>query len=89
MHECDFVGHTQPVPDSVIIEGEAEHEVDTILDSRLDRRRRRPLMYLVKWTGYTGTPEESTWKPAANLNHAPELISEFHRPYPDKPGPLQ
>src|SRR5271169_4359022 len=37
-HESDFVGRMQPVPDSVIIEGEAEHKVDTILDSRLDRQ---------------------------------------------------
>ena len=86
-YESDFVGRTQPTPSPVIVEGEAEHEVDSILDSRLDRRRRPPLMYLVKWSGYDGTPDESTWEPAANLEHAPDLTSEFHRQYPDKPGP--
>src|SRR5271170_8377752 len=86
-YESDFVGRTQPTPSPVIVEGEAEHEVDSILDSRLDRRRRQLLMYLVKWSGYDGMPDESTWEPAANLEHAPDLTSEFHRQYPDKPGP--
>src|SRR5271169_1425264 len=72
-YESDFVGRTQPTPSPVIVEGEAEHEVDSILDSRLDRRRRPPLMYLVKWSGYDGTPDESTWEPAVNLEHAPNF----------------
>ena len=68
----EFRGRTQPPPDPVEIEGETEHEVAAILDSKLDKRRSAPLMYLVKWTGYEGTPDESTWETAENLEHAPD-----------------
>src|SRR5271170_8252636 len=50
-YESNFVGRTQPTPPPIIVEGEGEHEVDSILDSQLDRRRRWLLMYLVKWSG--------------------------------------
>ena len=79
----------QPPPLPVEIEGEAEHEVAGILDSKLDRHRKEPLVYLVKWTGYEGTPDESTWEPAEHLEHAPDLVREFHHQHPDKPGPAQ
>ena len=59
-HDNPFEGRTQPPPPPLEVEGEAEHEVGGILDSRLDRRRKEPLIYLVKWTGYEGTPDESS-----------------------------
>jgi hypothetical protein len=71
-------GRSQPLPDPIQIDGEAEHEVSTILDSKLNWQCQSPLMYLIKWTGYKGTPEESTWEPAENLEHSPEVIQEFH-----------
>jgi len=87
VHDIHFEGRTQPPPPPIEVEGEAEHEVSGILDSKLDRRRNNPLVYLVKWTGYEGTPDESSWEPAAYLEHARDLVHEFHRQYPDKPGP--
>jgi hypothetical protein len=87
-HDNPFEGRTQPPPPPLEVEGEAEHEVASILDSKLDRRRKEPLVYLVKWTGYEGTPDESSWEPAVHLQHAPDLVHEFHRQYPDKPGPM-
>jgi hypothetical protein len=86
-HDAHFEGRTQPPPLPIEIEGEAEHEVAGILDSKLDRRRANPLVYLVKWTGYEGTPDESSWEPAENVEHASDLVREFHRQYPDRPGP--
>ena len=80
--------HNHP-PLPVEIEGEAEHEVAGILDSKLDQRRKEPLVYLVKWTGYEGTPDESTWDPTEHLEHAPDLVHEFHCQHPDKLGPAQ
>jgi hypothetical protein len=85
MYDSPFEGRLQPPPPTVEIEGEAKHEVAGILDSKFDRRRTEPLIYLVKWTGYEGTPDESSWEPAAHLAHAPDLVNEFHRQYPDKP----
>ena len=88
-HDAHFEGCTQPPPPLVEIKGEAKHEVAGILDSKLDQRCKEPLVYLVKWTGYEGTPDKSTWEPAEHLEHAPDLVHEFHHQHPDKPGPAQ
>jgi hypothetical protein len=88
-HDAHFEGRTQPPPPPIEVKGEAEHEVAGILDSKLDRRRKELLVYLVKWTGYEGTPNESSWEPAEHLEHVPDLVHEFHCQHPDKPGPPQ
>ena len=80
---------TPPPPPPVEVEGETEYEIERILDSKLDRRRRTcPLLYKVAWAGYQGTDEEFSWLIATELEHAQELVSDFHAAYPDKPGPL-
>jgi hypothetical protein len=76
-------------PPPVEIEDDFEYEIEEILDSKIDKRRRVKLLYLVRWSGYEGTDEETSWLPADELNHASELISEFHEKYPAKPGPAQ
>jgi hypothetical protein len=86
-HDAYFEGHMQLPPLPIEVEGEAEHEVADILDSKLDHRQKEPLVYLVKWTGYEGMPDESSWEPAAHLEHVPGLVQEFHCQHPDKPGP--
>ena len=74
-------------PPPVEIEGEVEYEIAEILDTKVDRRRRCRLLYLVRWTGYEGTDDETSWLPADELAHAKELVSDFHKAYPAKPGP--
>jgi hypothetical protein len=94
-HDAHFEGRTQPPPPPIKVffsikskkEGEAKHEVAGILDSKLDCHWKEPLVYLVKWTGYEGTPDESSWEPAEHLQHAADLVHEFHCQHPDKPGP--
>ena len=78
---------TEEPPPLVEVDGEIEYEIAEILDTKLDRCFRRKLWYLVKWTGYEGTDEETTWISADKLNHAQELVGDFHTKYPDKPGP--
>jgi hypothetical protein len=78
---------TTDPPPPVEIDGEVEYEIAEILDTKLDRRRRCKLLYLVRWTGYEGTDEETSWITADELEHAQELVSDFHRAYPNKPGP--
>ena len=78
----------QPLPLPVEIEGEPEYEIAKILDSKIDRRHRNcKLLYLVRWLGYEGTDEETSWLLAMELGHASNLISDFHSCYPTKPGP--
>jgi Chromo (CHRromatin Organisation MOdifier) domain/Integrase core domain len=78
----------QPPPPPVTIDREQEFEISEILDSKIDKRRRAcKLLYLVRWEGYEGTDEETSWVLASELGHAQELISDFHSAHPDKPGP--
>ena len=37
--------------------------------------------------GYKGSNKENSWLPATKLDHAQELLSDFHFHYPHKSGP--
>jgi hypothetical protein len=79
-------GQHQDPPPPVEVNGVEEWEVEEVIDSRWDRRGRggRPnLKYTIKWTGY----DEPTESPAAWLNNAQEIVNNYHRRYPNKPGP--
>jgi len=80
--------YVNPLPPPIEIDGSLEFEVAQILDSKLNRRRRDPLLYLIQWPGYEGTPDEYSWTPATDLENTAELVSEFHSLYPEKLGPL-
>ena len=75
-------GQQQAPPPPIEIEGEQEWEVDQVMDSR---RRYGRLEYLVKYVGYS----EPSWQPASDLDHAPDLVSNFHTRYPRKPRPIR
>jgi transposase InsO family protein len=77
----------QPPPPPVIVDGELEQEIGEILDSKIDRRRRCKLLYYVRWLGFEGTDEEYEWLPATELDNAQEFVADYHRSYPNKPGP--
>src|SRR3979490_2428115 len=80
---------TQPPPPAVIIDGEPEFEVTEVLDSKIDNRHKGcQLLYLVRWAGYEGTDEESSWILATEVDNASELVQDFHKSYPTKPKPL-
>jgi len=79
---------TEDPPPPVEIEGEVEYEIAEILDTKLDRCRCCKLLYLVCWTSYEGTTDEETsWLTTEELTHMQELVNNFHKSYPDKPGP--
>jgi len=66
-------------PPPIVIDGEAEWEVEEILDSRWHQRR---FQYLIKWKGYGH--EHNSWESASEV-FAPELTAEFHRKHPGAP----
>ena len=72
----------------VDIEGELEYEISEIVDSKINKRRSCKLLYLVRWLAYENTDKELSWLPAMELEHANELVSNFHSTYPQKPGPI-
>jgi hypothetical protein len=75
-----------PLP-LVDINGEQEYVIAQVLDSKVNQPRKCKLLYLVKWSRYEGTDEETSWLPATELEHATELIMDFHLSYPHKPRP--
>ena len=78
---------TDPPP-PVEVDGELEYEVAEIVDSKIDRRfKDGGLIYTVRWKDYENHPDHFTDEPARNLVNASEMVREFHRRYPDKPGP--
>ena len=83
----EFPNRIETPPPPVIIDGETEFEISEILDSKINKRRKCRLQYLVKWSGYEGTDEETLWIPTSELEHAMESVADFHLANPDKPGP--
>src|SRR5262245_9277284 len=49
-----------------------EHEVEEILDSRLQQGQ---LEYLIRWKGYSS--EEDTWELEENVNNSAALVYKF------------
>ena len=71
--ETEQHGPNYPEPPPDIIEGEAEFEVEQIVDSRRTGRK-KTLEYHVRWKGYS--PAHDSWEPAKQIR-APELIKEY------------
>jgi len=74
------------------IDGDLEWEVERIIKSEIISYQRRvrgstrtfeELRYFVKWKGCS--EDENTWEPPEHLEHAKELVEEFHRENPDMP----
>jgi predicted aspartyl protease len=81
-HTDEIEGRNPPAPQPIEIEGQEEHLVEEVLDSR---RRGRGIQYLVKWEGYDRN--ENSWEPSRNLPRAQEAIRDFHQAHPDAPAP--
>jgi hypothetical protein len=78
-----LTGQIQPPPPPIVVEDEEEeYEVDDILDSRYHYSK---LQYKVAWTGH---PPDRAWYSAENFqDHSKEILDDYHRRYPTKPGP--
>ena len=80
--ETDQYGH-YPEPEPLEVDGELEHEVEKIVDSKLDRRYKDGIRYRVRWKGYDESHDE--WRSYAELVHAKESVAEFHKKHPEAP----
>src|SRR3979490_2799481 len=83
----DFPNRVSPPQPPITIDGEPKYEISKVLDSKIDKCCKCQLQCPVKWSGYEGTKDETSWLPASKLNNAAEVISDFHQAYPHKPGP--
>ena len=71
--ETKAYGQAHPQLPPVIVEGEEEYEVESIINDRYNRQKRK-CQYLVKWKGYPHS--ENSWVDQKDL-HAPELLAEY------------
>src|SRR6202040_2112031 len=71
----------QPPPPPIEVNEDIEFEISEILDSKIDKRRKCQLLYLVHWTGYAGTDQEMDSLLALELMHAMELVQDFYSSY--------
>ena len=71
-------GHWQEPSPFILINREKEWLMEEILDAQ---KIRRSLNYLIKWVGF----DNSTWQPAADITHFPELLQEFYERFLTKP----
>ena len=71
------------------MDGELEFEIAELLDSKVDQQQHNcKLLYLICWTRYAGTNEETSWIHAMELGNATKLVMDYHTAYPAKPSPL-
>jgi hypothetical protein len=79
--EDPLEGQVVPPPPPVEVDGEEEYQVSGVEDSRVYQNQ---LPYLVRWTGY----DFLSWEPARFVDGL-QVVEEFHRRYPTKPGLLE
>ena len=84
----EFPNQTLNPNPPIILNGEPKYNISEVLESQIDKQHKCKLVYLVKWVGYKGTDEETSWIPASKLNHATKVIADFHQVYPSEPGSL-
>jgi len=84
-----FLQRSKPPLVPVIINREPEYKISKIVDSKIDCWRACKLLYKVIWLGYEDTDNDSKWLPATELEHAKELVNNFHLKYLSKLGLLQ
>jgi len=54
--------HVQPPPLPITVDDKLEFEISETLDYKIDNHHCAcKLLYLVYWTGYEGTEEETSW----------------------------
>ncbi len=73
----------EPRPPVVAENGERAWYVNSITNSKYDRRFQPPLLkYYVNWESYV-----PTWEPFNLVDNCQEAIDEYHAAYPDAAGP--
>ena len=78
----------QTLPPPVDINSKTEYTIKEILNSKIDCQCWNcKLLYLIHWSGYEGTDEETSWLLADKLGYASKLVHDFHLCYPLKSRP--
>jgi transposase InsO family protein len=73
-------GRTPKRRPPLVVDGEEEFEVESILDSKQERGR---VFYFVHWKGYPIS--ERSWVSSDAIQNSPLLLAKFHQDHPHKP----
>lgn len=84
-----------PPPEDLLDDAQEDrYIVDAVVDSRLDKRATDPatgkrgmLQYKAHYAGWIQYNQRPDWQDYTLLDNCDDLIDEFHRSNPDKPGP--
>jgi hypothetical protein len=82
-HTSSIPNRVVPPPPPLQLADGPEYEVASILDFKILCNK---LYSLVDWLGYS--PSDCTWEHVNHVCNAQTLINDFHRRYPNKPGPI-
>lgn len=90
-------GQTNPLPLPTNVDTETQtgdYEVEEILDSRKNQRKKDPLTgtkgcleYKMKYSGYENYNTRPGWQVWTDTMGCPDLVADFHHKYPGKAGP--
>ena len=84
-----ILNQIQPPPLPITVDDEPKFKISENLNLKINNQCRAcKLLYLIHWTGYKGTDEETSWILTSELRHASELVVDFHLACSVKPGPL-
>ena len=74
---------TAPGPSNITEDHKEEYEVEYIVDLHYKGKH---LEYLAHWKGWSET--DRTWEPVSHLEHAADVVCEFHASHPSAPRRL-
>ena len=74
LHQSREFEREERLPSPMVVDGEEEYEVETILRHKAKGAR---CLYLVMWKGYPIT--EASWEPKLHLQNAPLILEDYLR----------
>lgn len=77
-------GQVNKESETINVTGDDEYVVESLLAVKTARGRGGGLKYRANWLGYDEDPD---WYPASNFKYSPLVVRDFHRQYPNLPGP--
>ena len=73
----------KPTAEKLEIGEDDVYEVETILQKRVVGKKQKRVEYLIKWLGWDGHPQSTTWEPPSKISK--ELVAAYEGKPPKRP----